>query len=146
MVIVSTTHLSTNPPSMQKLFLLVIAFCCTLINYAQVDIKTYVAENTVQVKTIEPDATDYTDLASVGNAIGNAGIVMLGEQDHGDGATFLAKTRLIRYLHEKKGFNVIAFESGRLMGWAHSGTRPLTGIAYSIRSSREQVGVARRLS
>lgn len=95
------------------LFLLMVLLtsCLTLIVNAQVDIKSYVSENCIQIRTIEPDSTDYSDLESVGKAIGNAKIVMLGEQDHGDGPTFLAKTRLIKYLHEKKGFNVVAFEN-----------------------------------
>lgn len=103
--------LAANLPSMQKAFILLLTSCLTLIVNAQVDIKSYVEENCTQVRTIEPDSTDYSDLESVGDAIGNSRIVMLGEQDHGDAPTFLAKTRLIRYLHEKKGFNVIAFES-----------------------------------
>ncbi|UCG51640.1 MAG: erythromycin esterase family protein [Candidatus Latescibacterota bacterium] len=37
---------------------------------------------------------------------------MLGEQSHGDGATFLAKTRLVKFLHQEMGFDVLAFESG----------------------------------
>ncbi len=42
----------------------------------------------------------------------NKKIVLLGEQSHGDGATFDEKVTLIKYLHEKLGFNSIVFESG----------------------------------
>ncbi|MEP7255910.1 MAG: erythromycin esterase family protein [Ferruginibacter sp.] len=96
---------------MYKPFLLLIIFSITLTADAQIDIKNYVKENAVLVSTIQPDSLDFSDLEAFGNAIGQSKIVMLGEQDHGDAPTFLAKTRLIRYLHEKKGFNVLAFES-----------------------------------
>ena len=78
---------------------------------AQQLIKDYVVKNAVPILTVEPDSVNYADLEPIGDAIDNATFVMLGEQDHGDAPTFLAKTRLIKYLHEKKGFNVLAFES-----------------------------------
>lgn len=95
---------------MQKLILLTSALFLARISNAQ-SIKTFVKENQIQIHTIEPDSTDFTDLKLIGESIGNAKIVMLGEQDHGDAPTFLAKTRLIKYLHEKLGFSVLAFES-----------------------------------
>ncbi len=98
-----------------------LCFCFVVFQLpAQRLIKDYVISNTNKVLTFEPDSTDYIDLESFGNAVGDATIVMLGEQSHGDGATFSAKSRLVKYLHEKKGFNVLAFESdfwGLTEGW-----------------------------
>lgn len=74
-------------------------------------IKQYVQDNIQPIATISPDSTDFSDLEAIGEAIGEARVVMLGEQDHGDAPTFLAKRRLIKYLHEQKGYNVLAFES-----------------------------------
>lgn len=64
------------------------------------------------IKSIDPADTDFSDLKGLKSAIGDARIVMLGEQTHGEGSTYLAKTRLIKYLHEQLGFEVLAFESG----------------------------------
>lgn len=53
----------------------------------------------------DPDFTPLDPLFSASR------IVMLGEQDHGDGASFAFKSRLIEYLHQHCGYNVLAFES-----------------------------------
>jgi erythromycin esterase len=66
----------------------------------------------VPIYTIDPTGDDFSDLAPLKAAIGDARVVMLGEQTHGDGATFLMKSRLVRFLHEQLGFNVLVFESG----------------------------------
>src|SRR3546814_15312080 len=68
-------------------------------------LRRYVKGHAVPIATIHPETTDFSDLEPIGKAVGDARIVMLGEQSHGDGATFLAKARLIRYLREKNGFN-----------------------------------------
>jgi len=64
------------------------------------------------VRSIDPNDTDFTDLAGMRAAVGDARIVLLGEQTHGEATTFQAKIRLIKWLHEKMGFDVLAFESG----------------------------------
>src|SRR5262245_9276562 len=64
------------------------------------------------VRSIELADDDFSDLEPFAKAVGEARIVMLGEATHGDGATFEAKSRLVRFLHERMGFDVLAFESG----------------------------------
>lgn len=51
------------------------------------------------------------DEASLKKAIGNARIVLLGEETHGDGKAFETKVELIEFLHSELDFNVLAFES-----------------------------------
>jgi erythromycin esterase len=85
--------------------------CLSLPSLGQRKIKEYVKENMVSIQAISPDSLDFSDLEAIGNAIGDRRIVMLGEQSHGDGATMLAKSRLVKYLHEEKGFDVLAFEA-----------------------------------
>src|SRR5690348_11659139 len=85
-------------------------------------IEEYVRNHTSAIQTIDPDQTNFADLLPIGKAIGDARIVFLGEHDHGDAPTFLAKTRLIKYLHEQMGFDVLAFESdfyALTQGWDH---------------------------
>jgi erythromycin esterase len=96
--------------SFRYLLLLALLSLSSLPGQAQSHVKKYVQAHLTPIVSIQPDYADNADLAAVGQAIGEARIVMLGEQDHGDGATFLAKSRLVRYLHEQKGFTVLAFE------------------------------------
>jgi erythromycin esterase len=53
-----------------------------------------------------------TDLAAFGAAVGDRPIVGLGELSHGDAAVFELKLRLVQYLHEQKGFDLLIVESG----------------------------------
>ena len=117
--------MNLNPCIQDRLLLFALALMLPYLSLAQAHIRQYVRDNTVPIQYIDPDSTDFADLEPLGKAIGNTRVVMLGEQDHGDAPTFLAKTRLIKYLHERKGFNVLAFESdffGLNEGWARQNT------------------------
>ena len=64
------------------------------------------------LRTIDASDHQFDDLAAFGRAVGDARVVVLGEQTHGEGNVYALKVRLVEYLHEVKGFNVLALESG----------------------------------
>lgn len=72
----------------------------------------WLRENALALRSIDPDDEDFSDLAPLVERIGAARVVQLGEATHGDGSTFLAKARLIRFLHQVMGFDGLAWEAG----------------------------------
>ena len=64
------------------------------------------------VRWLDKHAFQLTDLKRLDRHVKGARVVQLGENTHGDGLAFETKVQLIRYLHQKHGFDVVAFESG----------------------------------
>ncbi|MDJ1471025.1 erythromycin esterase family protein [Xanthocytophaga flava] len=64
----------------------------------------------IPLKSTSP-SEPLTDLLALNERIGKAKIIGLGENTHGSHETFQMKHRLIRWLVEQKGYNVIAFEA-----------------------------------
>lgn len=89
----STTPLPVTPPT-------------TSLSSAQ----QFVSQQSVALQSLTQDQ-DFSELKPIADAIGKARIVQLGESSHGSGSMNQLKTRLIKYLHQQHGFNLIAFES-----------------------------------
>jgi len=78
------------------------------------EFKDFVIKSATPIENIDPKNPNYDGFEKIAAAIGDSKVVFLGEQDHGDAPTFLAKTKIIQYLHEKLGFDVLVFESNFL--------------------------------
>ncbi len=72
----------------------------------------WVEANHFPVRSVSATDTDFTDLQFLRTVIGARSLVQIGESSHGVGEFDSVKVRLIRFLHEEMGFDVIAFESG----------------------------------
>ena len=71
----------------------------------------WLREHAIAIRSLDPNDDDFSDLEFLRGHLRGVRVVLLGEENHGGGSTFRAKTRLIRFLHQEMGFNVLAFES-----------------------------------
>jgi len=84
------------------------------------DWKKWVNDHAYSLTYIQPEkasskkipSTKFEDLAMLKPILHDKRIVFLGESSHGVAQFNLAKTRLIQFLHQEMGYNVLAFESG----------------------------------
>ena len=72
----------------------------------------WLKQNAVNIRTIDPADEDFSDLMPLKKIIGDAQVVMIGEPNHFIGSVYLAKTRLIKFLHQDMNFDLLSFESG----------------------------------
>jgi hypothetical protein len=104
-----------KPKAMLKVFLLVsIILVQSFFSKiaAQVNSDLYKSMKHFEITSIDATNEDYSDLQFLKETLKDKKIVLLGEQSHGEGATFAAKVRLVKFLHQELGFDIISFESG----------------------------------
>src|SRR5690554_3152716 len=94
-------------------FYLVIFFLFVSVGlFGQIFSDEFYENEVIRINDISPENQDYSDFNHLKSKFENAEIIILGENGHGDGASFLAKTRLIQYLTKEMDFSTIALEGG----------------------------------
>lgn len=89
-------------------------------NETLLDWKIWANDHAYSLSSIQPETFDgqkipankFDDLEMLKPLLHDKRIVFLGESSHGVAQFNLAKTRLIQFLHQDMGYNVLAFESG----------------------------------
>jgi erythromycin esterase len=72
----------------------------------------WLREHASPLRSFDPADEDFGDLEPIRRAIGDARVAFLGEPSHGTGNIFSGQTRLVKFLHQQMGFDVLVFESG----------------------------------
>ncbi len=98
---------------MKQLLILI----CLIIPSVQAQEYSWLDARVSEIKNIDVHHSNFDDLHVIKEAIGEANVVFLGEHTHGEGNEFEAKARLVRFLHEEMGFDILAFESGLYDLW-----------------------------
>jgi erythromycin esterase len=98
--------------STSKKYLTVISFLLVNLSlFGQVNPKweQWAKKNTLDLSLT--DTLNYQDLSFLNTLLRDKRVVFLGENSHGVAEYTLLKSRMIRYMHDSLGFNVLAFET-----------------------------------
>jgi erythromycin esterase len=98
----------------KRVFLLLgVLIGCAFFSFAQSsNIEAEINERIIDLGRVEDGNEDFSGFDTLKVIFRDVEIVMLGEQSHGDATTFETKIKLVKYLHQELGFDILAFESG----------------------------------
>lgn len=105
----------------------------------------WVREHAVHLDGLEPESGQH-DLEPLGDLVGDARVVAIGENSHFIREFALLRHRMLRFLVERCGFTVCAFESGFSEGFAMDAWVQGTGSADDLNQLAESAipsGMAR---
>lgn len=78
---------------------------------------SWLTQHILPLPSLSLEDDDFSDLDPLRRQIGDARIVLLGEESHASGTTIRAMSRLVTFLHQEMGFDVLAFESSLFAMW-----------------------------
>jgi erythromycin esterase len=93
----------------------------------------WVKNNTLELSLT--DTVNFQDLSFFNKLLKEKRVVFLGENSHGVAEYTLLKSRMIRYLHDSLGFNVLVFETNGGDAFAANRTIPTSDINTCIYNS-----------
>ena len=99
------------------LFVFAIFFKITTVPNISKEHENELIGSIASIRTIQPSDTNFSDLIFLKTLLKERKILLLGEATHLDGSTFLAKTRLIKFLHEQLDYDVLLWEAGLFNVW-----------------------------
>ena len=110
-------------------------FLCTLTSFGQVNPswEKWIQANSFGVSI--SDTNDLHDLSFLKEILKNKKIIFLGENSHGVAEFTLLKSRMVRYLHDSLGFDVLAFESNAGDAYNANINIPTSDVQTSIYNS-----------
>jgi len=84
----------------------------SLNGFCQVVNQAHLEKIAIDLGDVVQNNENFTNFDELKPLLQGVEIVMLGEQSHGEATTYETKIKLIKYLHQNLGFDILAFESG----------------------------------
>ena len=94
-----------------KVSLILIIVFLSNFSFAQESLVNTIHSKLIDLNEVSGANEDFSSYERLKEMLKDVEIVMLGEQSHGEATSYDTKIKLVKFLHEEMGFDILAFES-----------------------------------